>query len=94
MNDLLNIELFSDSLEEFDEACGKYPSCAGRDSEDDLWKACHLGPLEKSTSLQHASALYHSEQIHSNEAKSHLKLKAMVTDVLTGQQPKFFIAQI
>ena len=90
--DLPNIELVNDSLKKFDGALENLPMTLENEPENVLLEGRHLRQQEKSTSTQNAFALFHSDQTHRKEPKSHLKLKAMVTDVLQDQQQSVLAA--
>ena len=89
MNDLLDIELLNDSLKTLDEAWENILMAPEKEPEDDLLKGLYHRQLEKSTSMQNAFALYHSDQSHRKEPKSCTKSRAMVTDSLKDQQQFF-----
>ena len=56
-----------------------------KEPEEDPLDSLHQRQLEKSTPMQNALALWHSDQVHRKEPKSYSKLKDMVTDVLEDQ---------
>ena len=60
---------------------------------EDFLMASNHRQLEKSTSMQSALTLFHSDQIRRKEPTSYMKLKAMVRDLLKDQQQIFPKAQ-
>ena len=78
MNDLLNIESWM---------------APEKEPEEDLLEGFYHRQLEKSISMQNASALYHTDQAHRKDPKSYSKLKALITDVLTELQQNYRMAQ-
>ena len=56
-----------------------------QEPDEDLLEGLYHRQREKTTFMQSASALSHSEQVHHEETKSFSKLKAMVADVWEDQ---------
>ena len=77
MNDVLNFEWVNDILKTFDEALENILMTMEKAADDDLLEGLDHRRLEKSTSMQTASALCHSGQIHRKVPKSFLKLEAI-----------------
>ena len=90
--DLLDIELVNDTLKTFDHGEENLVALE-RGPAADLLEGLHHRQLEKSTLMLHASAQYHSAQVHHKEPKSFSRLKALVTDVLKDQQQHSVKAQ-
>ena len=86
MNDLLNIDLVSDNLKEFDQAWEETLMALEKEPEVDLVEGLHHRQLEKWTLMQNALALYHSDQVHRKEPQSYSRLKALFSNVLEEQQ--------
>ena len=66
MNNLLNVEVVSDNLIKFDESRENTQMALEKEPEDDLLEGFSDRLLEKLTSMQYASALYHSDSGHQN----------------------------
>ena len=54
---------------------------------EDLVEGLYHRQFEKSTLMQNASALYHSDQVHRKEPTCNSKLKAVVTEPREGALP-------
>ena len=93
MNDVLNFEWVNDNLKTFDEAMENILMTMEKGPDDDLLEGLEHRRLEKSTSMQNASALCHCGQIHRKVPKSFLKLKAIGVRCVERQQPSSFLAQ-
>ena len=77
----------NDNLKKIDEGWENILMALEKEPDDDLLEGFYLQQLERSTSMQNASALYHSDQIHRKEPKSSTsKLRAMATDAPNDQQ--------
>ena len=89
MNDVLNFEWVNDNLKTFDEALENILMTMEKAPDDDLLEGLDHRRLEKSTSMQTASALCHSGQICRKVPKSFLKLKAIGVTCVQRPAAKF-----
>ena len=80
MNDLLNIDVLKGKFPSFsfnDVAQENIVMALEKEPGEDLLQGLYHRQLAKSTSMQNASALCHSDQVHRKDPKSYLKWTTM-----------------